>query len=174
MAEFFYKNIKAQTPAIQLLRPTTNNIFWFLTKKILILAQNWNLRKNYPSNLEIWWPVVNKTHITLKNFRNKPMTKMLSLEAMLQATKSGWVASISKLSKIASWKPSVEEKKLKRLTQAWHGHRTFQPLPCSLISFTCKIVFYCYHILWSLILFWLWAVRLIRSLFTISHPQFVS
>ena len=43
---------------------------------------------------------------------------------------------------------AVEEKKLKRLTQAWHGHRIFQPLLCSLISFTCKIVFCCSHILW--------------------------
>ena len=91
---------------IRLLSSIVDIIFAFLKKKISILAQSQNPWINYPPSSENWWPSANRISTTHKNFRSELTTKVSSPEAMPQATKSGWVASISKPNRIASWKPS--------------------------------------------------------------------
>ena len=97
-----------KTPASTtgLLSSTADIIFGFLTKKTLISTQNREPRKNYPPSSESWWPCASRTSTMPKNFKSEPRIKVLSHKATVQATKSGWVANISKPSEIASLKPS--------------------------------------------------------------------
>ena len=64
-------------------------ILGFFTKKNLIPAHSQKLRKNYLSSSKVWWPLINRTFIMLKNFRNKPTIRKSSPKAMHQARKSG-------------------------------------------------------------------------------------
>ena len=78
----------------------------FLIKKISIHISNQRLQKNYFLSSKSWWLCASKTFTIPKNFKSKPIIKVPSLKATLQMKKSSWVANISKLSKIVSWKPS--------------------------------------------------------------------
>ena len=95
--------ITPKTPALatKLLNSIVDIILAFPMRKILISAQNQEPWKNYPPSFESWWPCASRSSIMLKNFKNKPIIKVSSHKAMSQAKKSGWVASISKPSRIA-------------------------------------------------------------------------
>ena len=99
---------KMLAPAIHLSSSTADIIFAFPTKKkrFSILALSQKPQRNYPPSSENWWPFANRSFTIHKNFKSKPIKKVSSPKATPQATRSGWVVSTSKLSKIASWKPS--------------------------------------------------------------------
>ena len=78
----------------------------FFIKKTLIYTQHQKLQKNYLLSSKIWWWLINKTFIMLKNFKSKLIIRELSPKTIHQARRSGKIANTSKLSKIASWKLS--------------------------------------------------------------------
>ena len=80
--------------------------FFIRKTKSFTPIQSQKLRKNYSQNSKNWWPLSSKTSTTPKNFKNKPIIKVISFKATSQLTKFGWIASSLKLSRIASWKPS--------------------------------------------------------------------
>ena len=93
-------------PASRLSSSTADTILGFYIKKTSISAHSQELWKNYSLSSKSWWPFASRTSTTYKSFKSEPTIKILSHKATLQATRYGWVVSNSKLSRIASWKPS--------------------------------------------------------------------
>ena len=73
-----------------------------LIRKTSTSTLNLSWWMNCQQNYKNWWLFVEKTYTTLKNFRSKLMINALSLKAMPQVIKFGWIANISKPNKTRS------------------------------------------------------------------------
>ena len=104
--EFAYNNTKNASTGHTLFKLNCRYHPCIFYKKDLDPHSKSKTAKNYLLNSKISWLFASKISITPKNFKNKLIIKKLSFKAMLQATKSSWVANTFNISGIASWKPS--------------------------------------------------------------------
>ena len=95
-----------QAPVTRLLSLTATTIFIYLIKKTLILVPNWDWLMNYWGSFKNLCRFAIRISIISKSLKSKPIIKAKSLEAIFLIIRFSWIANISKLNKIKSWKPN--------------------------------------------------------------------